>query len=292
MLFISEEEKYHLRNNLYTACKTGNKTDLKNLLAVFLPSFPLQRILADRLEQSGSKLDDNVDKTVKDSVDKTVKDNVDKTVKDNVDKTVKDNVDKTVKDSIDKTVKDNVDKTIKDNNDVTRKDSELKCDVEGLTVDHLVEINILKLDKQNGADNINVGAGNTSLDTNATLKCDLQINENPEEVSIAKTSVESNVSALFSSKETEKESKVDERTKDLDRENYAKGALSKEPLEFKQNSDKLKPVLEDMSPVVTLDMLSEPFGDNNTTLLHVAAKEGHGAVVTMLMEAGANPTLR
>lgn len=51
-------------------------------------------------------------------------------------------------------------------------------------------------------------------------------------------------------------------------------------------------MLTDYSPVVTPALLSEPFGDNNTTFLHVAAKEGHGKIITILMEAGANPALR
>lgn len=48
----------------------------------------------------------------------------------------------------------------------------------------------------------------------------------------------------------------------------------------------------DFSPVVTPGLLTEPFGDNNTTLLHVAAREGHGAVVAMLMDFGASPAVR
>ncbi|XP_056008477.1 ankyrin repeat and zinc finger domain-containing protein 1-like isoform X2 [Ostrea edulis] len=35
-----EEEKYHLKNSLFTACKTGDVVTLRNLLAVFLRSVP------------------------------------------------------------------------------------------------------------------------------------------------------------------------------------------------------------------------------------------------------------
>lgn len=50
--------------------------------------------------------------------------------------------------------------------------------------------------------------------------------------------------------------------------------------------------IQDLSPVVTLALLNETFGDNNTTLLHVAAREGHITTVTLLLESGANPCIR
>lgn len=53
-----------------------------------------------------------------------------------------------------------------------------------------------------------------------------------------------------------------------------------------QNSDPLTPVF------VSPDILNEPIGDNHTTLLHVAAREGHAGIVILLLEAGASPVLR
>lgn len=50
--------------------------------------------------------------------------------------------------------------------------------------------------------------------------------------------------------------------------------------------------LPDLSPLVTLDILNETFGDNDTTLLHVAAREGNKDIIKVLMTAGANPALR
>ncbi|XP_023217531.1 ankyrin repeat and zinc finger domain-containing protein 1-like isoform X2 [Centruroides sculpturatus] len=46
------------------------------------------------------------------------------------------------------------------------------------------------------------------------------------------------------------------------------------------------------SPLLTVDVLNEVISDGGATLLHVATKEGHQGVVKMLMECGANPTLR
>ena len=50
--------------------------------------------------------------------------------------------------------------------------------------------------------------------------------------------------------------------------------------------------LQDLSPVVTVGILSETFGDNETTLLHVASREGHKDILTVLMTAGADPAIR
>ena len=46
------------------------------------------------------------------------------------------------------------------------------------------------------------------------------------------------------------------------------------------------------SPVVTVDILNEPIGDNEKTLLHVACKEGHRKVVRVLLENGADPAVK
>ena len=48
----------------------------------------------------------------------------------------------------------------------------------------------------------------------------------------------------------------------------------------------------DLSPVVTVAILNEPFGDSDTTLLHVAAREGHKSVIELLMESGASPAVK
>ncbi|KAK6166090.1 hypothetical protein SNE40_022861 [Patella caerulea] len=50
--------------------------------------------------------------------------------------------------------------------------------------------------------------------------------------------------------------------------------------------------LDQLSPLVTVDILNKPFGDNGTTLLHVAAKCNHRKVISMLMKYGADPTVR
>ena len=46
------------------------------------------------------------------------------------------------------------------------------------------------------------------------------------------------------------------------------------------------------SPVVTVDILNEPIGDNEKTLLHVACKEGHRKAVRVLLENGADPAVK
>ena len=48
-----------------------------------------------------------------------------------------------------------------------------------------------------------------------------------------------------------------------------------------------------MSPIiVTVDLLNEPIGDSETTLLMVAAKEGHKKLIQMLLKTGSNPAIK
>ncbi|KAK3101748.1 hypothetical protein FSP39_006094 [Pinctada imbricata] len=50
--------------------------------------------------------------------------------------------------------------------------------------------------------------------------------------------------------------------------------------------------MEVTSPVVTMEILNEPIGDNEKTLLHVACKEGHRKIVKILLESGADPAIK
>ena len=50
--------------------------------------------------------------------------------------------------------------------------------------------------------------------------------------------------------------------------------------------------LSELSPLMAADILNEPFGDNETTLLHVCARFGHPALVSLLLDAGADPSVR
>ncbi|OWF38196.1 Ankyrin repeat and zinc finger domain-containing protein 1 [Mizuhopecten yessoensis] len=49
---------------------------------------------------------------------------------------------------------------------------------------------------------------------------------------------------------------------------------------------------EMMSPMVSVAILNEPIGDQLTTLLHVAAKEGHKKVIKALLGSGADPAVK
>ncbi|XP_067650118.1 tRNA endonuclease ANKZF1-like [Haliotis asinina] len=48
----------------------------------------------------------------------------------------------------------------------------------------------------------------------------------------------------------------------------------------------------ELSPLITAEVLNEPFGDNSTTLLHVASKGGYPSLIRLLMKAGADPTMK
>lgn len=48
-----------------------------------------------------------------------------------------------------------------------------------------------------------------------------------------------------------------------------------------------------LSPIiVTSELLNEPIGDSETTLLMIASKEGHRKLIQMLMKAGSNPAIK
>lgn len=60
-------------------------------------------------------------------------------------------------------------------------------------------------------------------------------------------------------------------------------------LESKQHSES---ELQQIQPqMIHIDILNDVFGELNSTLLHVAAREGHPAIVKHLLEGGADPTI-
>lgn len=311
-VLISDEEKYHLRNNLYTACKTGNKADLKNLLAVFLPNFLPQTYFAERVGTSGNS-HHGIVVVQQCRVSKIPTDN--NNDKDNVDNGSRDN-------------SKNVEERTPDETD------SLECDGGAEVSDEIV------VEKQSGAqpvqneansvlteslknvidEGVNSETKMTEVENNSDKKTDnIKTIENTgkdenttcveneakgfAELTKSKGSVEDNLDNSKKEKNegnsledhsTEKDPSNGETSKESVQETAKDKAkdTGKESSEIRPESGRQIQVIEDMSPVVTLDMLSEQFGDNSTTLLHVAAKEGHGTVVMMLMDAGANPCIR
>ena len=83
--------------------------------------------------------------------------------------------------------------------------------------------------------------------------------------------------------------KVEQNSRPTSREgNRSRHGSGNDASRSRHNSGKA-----DLSPIiVTVDLLNEPIGDNETTLLMVAAKEGHSKLIQVLMRTGANPAIK
>ncbi|XP_033762728.1 LOW QUALITY PROTEIN: ankyrin repeat and zinc finger domain-containing protein 1-like [Pecten maximus] len=198
-----EEEKYHLKNSLYTACKVGDFETLQNLLAVFASEMaPTESIPRTSIEPCGEFKTDTV------SSSNGSQDNYEIPVKD----------------------KSETKRTLKSNDVITGVSiSEREC------------------------------------------KTDM------EKDNLENTLSESEIS------DPNKNQKEKERM-NLDISNKTCNELQG----FGSNSN----AEEILSPMVSIAILNEPIGDQLTTLLHVAAKEGHKKVIKALLESGADPAIK
>lgn len=265
-----------MKNSLYTACKTGNRDDLKNLLAVFFTG--LSRLT----------LCTNKESTVTEAVGASV----------------------TRKDSgkIEEfSVPNNGDsgsETVREN-EVESEDSKSEI----VSVKHCRKVspqNKSTGDHELGRESLNLVESSTKLDAADSIDT---VNDHFKTDTVSGTVVVEKFAEKTASKGAERDQRTEanrnltadhnENSRNVNKTEEQNGIhihlkdFSKELVAKSSIPGNSRPiVVEDMSPVVTIEMLSEPFGDNSTTLLHVGAREGHGAVVSMLMEAGANPAMR
>ncbi|XP_061186027.1 tRNA endonuclease ANKZF1-like [Saccostrea echinata] len=184
-----EEEKYHLKNSLFTACKTGDVETLRNLMAVFSKSVP-------KIE-SPEKMLQGIENNHQTSDLQHCHD-----------------------------YSENSELSSGENSDLTN------CDIQ----------NIDRLENLNGTGSIS-------------------------SVVLSAPSENSSENLIHKELWQRPSGKTDSRP----------GSSTSEEL---------------LSPIDTNDMLNEAIGDNKLTLLHIAAKEGHGKVIKILMESGANPAAR
>lgn len=282
-----------MKNSLYTACKMGNKDDLKNLLAVFLTSLPVKAFVESKNAEIANTAandltkDTNTDRHCREEVkEKSLGDKVDEMTSGIIvvqqsssesaserrkmitnQKHDEDNGSKNMEE-----VENNMNKTkvepFKDNVKLSNCGKEMVLDIDS---------NVS-----------NIG----NMDENLGNNCETYVKSSNKECDLKETN-----SCIGKETADSSENDTDTIIKGIE-ENQSEHVNDVSKVEKIKSGIKIPgvlgkaPVLEDMSPVVTIEMLSEPFGDNNTTLLHVAAKEGHVTVVTMLMEAGASPAVR
>lgn len=264
-----------MKNSLYTACKTGNRDDLKNLLAVFFTGLSSLILCTDKEGRATEAIGASV--KVKDSCK------------------IEDFSTPNNGDSGGETVRENEAESYESKSEIVLVKHSRKVSSQNKTTgDHelgreplnLVESNT-KLDT---ADSINTMNDHSKTDTVSDTVIDEKFAEKTASEVAERDGTEANRNLM--AEHTENSWKVN-KTEEQNGIHIHLNDVNKELVAKSNIPGNIRPiVVEDMSPVVTIEMLSEPFGDNNTTLLHVGAKEGHGAVVSMLMEAGANPAIR
>ncbi|WAQ94772.1 ANKZ1-like protein [Mya arenaria] len=211
---LKDEELYHLRNSLYTACKTGDKESLESLLAVI---FSPPAAVDNNSEAKHDNAEDIESQKKVDEFDKA-----------------------TIPTAVD--------------------NSELN--------DHIVKAE-MNSDKSLLVDT-NWKACDTHTDINTT-----DLDETKEKVTVN-----------ISSHQVEHPTAIPDTPSILKPQTIPILSPRTKPTVSTGNKDPLTPVF------VSPDIVSEPIGDNNTTLLHVAAKEGHARIVALLLEAGASPVLK
>lgn len=248
---FTAEERYHLKNSLYTACKIGDLDSLKNLLAIFT--------VEDQSEKGSSQSDDVFQSSVNQSdslLASSVSQEASISLKgeghhtDDIDQTEKNCVHATDLLPKEKTKNDDVITSIPSIDIVIdqAKGDILSCETPS---DKIV-------DNSKGDNESSGGVGSGDFkENNADSNIDSKV-ENPVDTisKVEKNNLKLNIGSEHSSPRRSRSSV----SNDL------------------------------MSPLVTLDMLNEPIGDSEITLLHVAAKSGHKQIVKKLLEVGADPT--
>ena len=361
MFCFSEEEKYHLKNNLYTACKTGDIQSLSNLLAIFSvqnqPQLEAEKS-CDQIVESCDQDEGSCDKSQGscDEIDSSVKLEEHKPNQGAVELTsditmisneVQDFA-KTLESEKDgstekeKVVSDYAIEAINNNSSSqndgrTTEGAQLVSDIaieatlasnnnsssqnDGRTTrDAQVVIDTSCNKKQDDEDipktyeepiKENLGSENTTriFDKESCIS-----NEKGENLAQTENSIVENVEDFDTSNQSkddksaynssigndgslnvkrERNKSGDKAVINNDDDQVTRGTVTESSLPLNKLSTVQFPGgLQDLSPVVTVGILSENFGDNETTLLHVAAREGHKDIVTVLMTAGADPTIR
>ncbi|XP_052806792.1 ankyrin repeat and zinc finger domain-containing protein 1-like [Mya arenaria] len=273
---VMDEELYHLRNSLYTACKTGDKESLESLLAViFSPPAAVDNnseAKHDNAEdiESQKKVDEFDKATIPTAVDNSeLNDHIVKAGNEN------DNICLKSSETSDNRIIADIKQTdTLKNGDVKKSDGEEIAQNSKEYVD---------IEKSTSLECITEMNSDKSLliDTNWKA-CDTHTDINTTDLDETKEKVTVNIS----SHQVEHPTAIPDTPSILKPQTIPILLSRTKPTVSTGNKDPLTPVF------VSPDIVSEPIGDNNTTLLHVAAKEGHARIVALLLEAGASPVLK
>lgn len=316
---------YHLKNSLYTACKVGDKEALKSLLAIlFSPQIASMEVKGQEKLGQGHRNEENLEGSFKElGQGQGSEENVEGSFKEiDEEKRNEENMEGSLKGTTEIEFEHlgNKGKAGEPSEDINVEGSEKTT--------HSQKENALD---ETPVSNIIISQQSKSCAVNDFIKDELKLNVNETHKSHSNSiSASSNINTE-TDVEKEKEISQCPNLHLKEAENYVSEKVSSEPDISNENIADVNPSKEnstdagidysksqsavhsgkaslnlvttgsmlgmlqmwtDYSPVVTPALLSEPFGDNNTTFLHVAAKEGHGKIIAILMEAGANPALR
>ncbi|KAL3831821.1 hypothetical protein ACJMK2_023523 [Sinanodonta woodiana] len=301
---VCDEEKYHLKNSLYTACKMGDAESLKNLLAIFNRPFNPNLSADFSIPRSNSPKDNN--KNYHDNM--AVKHD---STSSEFQSTVQSYVDYDCDDIVDDTTTDDVSNDVKTT--PIRKPLSKKCEGGKESVDTEVVTHSSSSKTSDNTESLQV-SNDIIISKLDEFTIDNSEPQFPVPVDIRKENKENDTLEIHSDLNDGRESSVGECTNsqhqdgnqiEIHKDEIQNSESHREEIETSTDGpfgiiagkeqfaiSQSQTVLELPSPVVTESILNELIGDNEITLLHVAAKEGHKGIICMLLEAGADPTIR
>ncbi|XP_064614070.1 uncharacterized protein LOC135477796 [Liolophura sinensis] len=264
---VFEEEKYHLKNSLYTACKVGDVDSLKNLLAIFNPpatdqSPPQTTAEQGKLEASSSNAG-SLDLSHITSNAASQEKDLPKT------KANHNHCHKSTNQSKDKLdTSDNNAESFSShicNNSTNQED-----DMSNTKANHI-----------HGHKSTNEGQDNA-------FEGVLNKKNHPEDFCNEETKASG-----FDLKENKSVGITSDNNKESNKLIRFHSGFHLSVSQQSAGKVAMKTYsTEILSPVVTHQLLNEPIGDSCMTLLHVASKEGHKSILGLLLAAGADPSVK
>lgn len=284
---ILDEERYHLKNSLYTACKVGDAETLLNLLAVF----EVPNEIDDSSKGQGESQGEG-HTSIKGSDAKHVSDDL----QDGKIEIVIGGEDYlNVNEGQGQT-----DVKISDTEGQGEEDiklSNLTDFGENIIKDQCVSNSEMKFSRDSTNDGVQFSKdqddaenfGKDIQDSIKTENMDENICFNENEIKSTLTGCESAIdsskigdSTLQSDNLTDNKSNMKLNVRDSSRPTSRENSRSR----HSSANDIMSPI------IVTVDLLNEPIGDSETTLLMIAAKEGHRKLIQMLLKTGSNPAIK
>lgn len=283
-----DEERYHLKNSLYTACKVGDAESLLNLLAVFeVPS----EIDDTSKGQSASQGEGQTN--IKVSEAKHVCDDLhDGKIKIVIGGENYLNVNEG---------QGQRDVNISDPEGQSEKDIKFgQCDLtdsgQDIMKDQVVSNSEMKFSSDNTNDGVQLSkdqdnAENVDKDIQDSIKTESM----DKNICLNENEIKSNLTGCESAIESCKIGDIFQSDNLTDNKSNMKLNVrdSSRPTSREHSRSRHSSANDIMSPIiVTVDLLNEPIGDSETTLLMVAAKEGHKKLIQMLLKTGSNPAIK